>query len=144
MITLDEILETLPQLLKKEGYRKQRLNWFRREQNLTFLFTIQRSCYSKEQWYYCFGVAINALHPEAVRSAHYGDLMERFDCVIAGKMPDAEDILRILKLWEQRFGTMERLKNAAIHGNLPWNTTVAAKSFLMSQKPWEIRKQDEE
>ena len=133
MITLDDILAELPQLLKKEGYKKQRLNWFRREQDVTLLFTIQRSQWSKETWYYCFGTAINDLHPEGVRSAHYGDVMARLDCVIAGKMPVAEDIARILKMWEFKFGTVEKLRELAIRGSLPFWTTVDAKNYLITE-----------
>ena len=109
-MSLDEIASELAHLLKAQGYKKQKLNWFRSDDGITIAFTIQKSYYSSQTWYYCFGVSINAFHEKEIRSAHSCEIQERFDSAIGGKVLGPRDILNILKMWEHRFGTMEKLR----------------------------------
>ena len=132
-MNLDELASELSHLLKAQGYKKQKFNWFRSNDGITIAFTIQKSCYSTQIWYYCFGVSINAFHEKEIRSAHSCEIQERFDSVIGGKVLGAREILYILKMWEKHFGTMEKLRSSAIKGELPRGSSVYAIKFLTSQ-----------
>lgn len=131
-MSLDEIASELAHLLKAQGYKKQKLNWFRSDDGITIAFTIQKSYYSSQTWYYCFGVSINAFHEKDIRSAHSCEIQERFDSAIGGKVLGPRDILNILKMWEHRFGTMEKLRSSAVQGKLPRVSSVSAIKYLTS------------
>lgn len=59
-LTADQIASALAPSLKQRGFRKRRLTWCKDLGDLTVLFHIQRSQWSRDVWYYVFGIAVNA------------------------------------------------------------------------------------
>ena len=57
----ETIGEQMAPILKEQGYRKNRLTWFRQLEELTIVFNIQKSQYAEDTWYYQYGIGIHDL-----------------------------------------------------------------------------------
>lgn len=121
-------------ILKEMGYRKNRLTWFRKLEELTIVFNIQKSQYADDTWYYQYGVGIHDLAGEKISSISKCDILCRFDQEINGKTLKAEDLKWILERWTGKYGSVERLRAAAREGTLSQITTVRVKEYLFSHK----------
>ena len=121
-------------ILKEMGYRKNRLTWFRKLEELTIVFNIQKSQYADDTWYYLYGIGIHDLAGDRISSISKCDILCRFDQAINGKMLKAEDLKWILERWTEKYGSVERIQTAAEEGTLPQITTVRAKEYLFSHK----------
>ncbi len=78
-MTADEFGNKMAKGLKDRGFKKKKLNWYKHEKQLTILFYIQKSYWGNDTWYYCFGIAINALHNSIGYTIAYYDIGTRFD-----------------------------------------------------------------
>ena len=126
------IEEQMAPILKEMGYRKNRMTWFRKLEELTFVFNIQKSQYAEDTWYYQYGIGIHDLAGDKISSISKCDILCRFDQTINGKTLQAEDLKWILERWTEKYGSLERLRTAAGEGTLPQITTVRAKEYLFS------------
>ena len=128
----EAIGEQMATILKEMGYRKNRLTWFRKLEELTIVFNIQKSQYADDTWYYQYGIGIHDLAGDKINSISKCDILCRFDRIINGKTLKAEDLKWILERWTEKYGSLERLRAAAGGGTLPQITTVRAKEYLFS------------
>ena len=128
----ETIGEQMAPILKEQGYRKNRLTWFRQLEELTIVFNIQKSQYAEDTWYYQYGIGIHDLAGDKINSISECDILCRFDQIINGKTLKAEDLKWILERWTEKYGSLERLRAAAGGGTLPQITTVRAKEYLFS------------
>ena len=115
--------------LKKMGFRKKRLTWIKQEEQISIVFNIQRSQYSPDIWYYNYGVAVNKLH-NGVRGITQCDVLQRFDQYFRGKKLSSHDVITILEMWINKYGTIYKLHCSAIEGRLPEFVTSAARRYL--------------
>ena len=128
----EAIGEQMAPILKEMGYRKNRLTWSRKLEELTIVFNIQKSQYADDIWYYQYGIGIHDLAGDKISSISKCDILCRFDQIINGKTLKAEDLKWILERWTEKYGSLERLRAAAGGGTLPQITTVRAKEYLFS------------
>ena len=143
--------------LKKRGFNKRKLNWYRREKDVTICLYIQKSFWGKDVWYYNYGICINALHEKPVYTIDYFDVVERFDQKLNRRTISAcikedieeyfnrkdddqispEDVIYILDYWIEQFGSIDKLKIRSKKGDLTpkegiwyiW-TTAEARKYL--------------
>ena len=121
-------------ILKKMGYKKNRLTWFRKLEELTIVFNIQKSQYADDIWYYQYGIGIHDLAGDRISSISKCDILCRFDQTINGKKLQTEDLRWILERWSEKYGSLERLRAAAREGTMPQITSVRAREYLFSHK----------
>lgn len=131
---LEEIIEKLTLFLKENGYRKNKLNWYRQKDELTIVFSIQRSQYSKEQWYYNFGIGIDDLVSGKISVISKCHIIERLENRLAGRMLSLDDLSRAIMHWESKYGDISELRYKAIENKLPKMTTKQAISYLTTVK----------
>ena len=130
----EAIGEQMAPILKEMGYKKNRLTWFRKLEELTIVFNIQKSQYADDIWYYQYGIGIHDLVGDRISSISKCDILCRFDQTINGKKLQTEDLRWILERWSEKYGSLERLRTAAREGTLPQITSVRAREYLFSHK----------
>lgn len=59
-----ESISDLIPLLKEKGYRKNRQNWYKEDDDLIILVNIRNSCYDKDGFYVNLGIIIKELTTE--------------------------------------------------------------------------------
>ena len=99
-------------ILKDMGYKKNRLTWFGKLEELTIVFNIQKSQYADDIWYYQYGIGIHDLAGDRISSISKCDILCRFDQTINGKKLQTEDLRWILERWSEKYGSLERLRAA--------------------------------
>ena len=103
------------------GFKKRHLNWFKRVDELTVVFNIQKSQWSTQAWYYNYGVAINDLHEGQVVSIIDCDISMRF--VPTSSKEDIAnhvgELIAHLGKWIGSYGTMHSLLIEAQNQRLP-------------------------
>ncbi len=116
---LEDYTNVLTAELKSRKYRKNKLTWHKKtDDGLTVVFSIQKSQYGADVWYYNFGVIIDDLAERQSVSYSACHVLYRVDQYIRGIMVTTGDIIQILDLWENRFGDMRSLRLQAIEGKL--------------------------
>lgn len=132
METAESIGNLLANDLKKLGYKKRKLTWYKNNTETTVVFTIQKSQFSSDTWYYCFGIGLNAFFSKAISSISSCDIIYRVDQRFQGRSLSPKNIIDILVLWENKYGIIDSLRVIAIEGKLPPQTTNKAIRFLTS------------
>ena len=130
----EAIGEQMAPILKDMGYKKNRLTWFRKLEELTIVFNIQKSQYADDIWYYQYGIGIHDLAGDRISSISKCDILCRFDQTINGKKLQTEDLRWILERWSEKYGSLERLRAADREGTLPQITSVRVREYLFSHK----------
>ena len=130
----EAIGEQMAPILKEMGYKKNRLTWFRKLEELTIVFNIQKSQYADDIWYYQYGIGIHDLVGDRISSISKCDILCRFDQTINGKKLQTEDLRWILERWSEKYESLERLRAADREGTLPQITSVRAREYLFSHK----------
>ena len=134
---LRAITEPLSAALKARGYRKQKLTWYRRFEDTTVVFAVQKSQFSADVWYYHYGVGINAFYDTEIRSLSRCDVVYRLNQTLNGVRVTPEHLLRVLALWETDYGKdLHPLRRKAIEGKLPKMTTQRVLRYLTSGRAW--------
>lgn len=128
MKQFDEILTELALLVKKRGFKKNRLTWYKAKEKLTVVFSIQRSQYDANMWFYLFGICLHEIADGNVHSISSCQVQYRIDNV----MLPAESIVNLLDRWESVYGTLHSLRVCAVQGKLPGQHTVKAVRYLTS------------
>ena len=134
-IVADEVAKELSPLLKKMGFKKKRLTWYKDTGDLTVVFNIQKSQWSNQEWYYNYGVAIHDLHKESIESINNCDLEARF-VPATGKEDIANHICELvsyLEFWVHSYGTMSNLLEEARNQRLPLMTFARARAYLSAR-----------
>lgn len=134
MLICEDLINDLKKTLKEKGYKKNRYNWYKSIGDLTIVFSIQRSQYGKDLWYYNFGIGINALENKPITSVSKCQIAERLDAEINGKMLSADDLIQIITHWEEKYGDMKKLRIRAVENKLPPMTTKQAFTYLTAIK----------
>ncbi len=117
---LDEIIKDLTPLFKDKGYIKSRMTWRKSVGDVTLFFSVQISRYSKDRWYYYFGVTINAmLKGKEARSFSSCQLWDRLDYIEKGHTWTAQELFYLSERWETLYGAVDKLHIKAIEGKLP-------------------------
>ena len=119
LLTADQIASALAPPLKQRGFRKRRLTWCKNLGDLTVLFHIQRSQWSRDVWYYVFGIAVNAFAKQPVTSCDQNHIQYRCDCGYDDTCFTPEQVLRIVDAWEARYGSIPLLCQNLAAGTIP-------------------------
>lgn len=128
MTGLEAIVSELSLIVKKKGFKKNRLTWHKVKDNITIVFTIQKSQYDKNTWFYLFGICIHAIADGSVSTINSCQIKYRVDNVTI----QAETIANLLERWESMYGSLPLLRRCAVQGKLPGQYTVKALSYLTS------------
>lgn len=129
-MSVEMFAESCANEFKRLGYHRRKLTWFKLSDEVTIVFSIQKSQYSPEIWFYNYGIGINQLHESSIKSISRCDLVYRFDQYFNGVLLSAHDVLSILEMWSKKYGSIEKLKTLAKSGRLPQATTLKAIEFL--------------
>ncbi len=129
----EELINSLIPLLKKEGYSKRQQTWHKENEDLVIIFNIQNSMYDREKYYINLGIII-----KEIRSNEYKTyclpachIIERIpEMTNTGHVFTAEELINILKKWEEWYGTLRNLRIKAIENKLPYQTLGYARTFL--------------
>lgn len=123
--------ELVPKL-KECGYKKNRLTWVKTKESVHVVFSIQKSAYGSDVWYYCFGICIDPLCDTKTISMSKCQIQERRDHNHKGHLWTADDIISLLCKWENLYGDIQKLRRKAIEGKMPSQVTKEALTFLTS------------
>ena len=132
MNSFEELITSLSKLLRSAGYKKRRYNWYKNGQDITCLFSIQKSQFTEQRWFLCFGIAIHELHEGEVHSAACGDVRFQVEQNFPTQVLEAEAVFRLVESWEKRYGSLGQLQQAARTGKLPLESTAVAIRYLTS------------
>ena len=128
----DEFGAALGPKLKQAGFRKKDLNWYRNLGEVTVVLNIQKSQFSPDIWYYNYGFGINCFYSEPITGIRECDITYRFDQSLNQQTLTPDDVARILQMWIDNYGSVEKLRSLAYRGKLPPATTERVKHFLLS------------
>lgn len=124
------INELIP-LMKTKKYNKKRQTWYKDNSDLIIVFNIQNSSFG-DDYYINLGVIIKKLLHEnksiCFSKCHIQERIPEKDKY--GKYYNAKDLIKILELWEQWYGTLDVLRQKAVQAKLPQYCTAEAKTFL--------------
>lgn len=129
---LIDVVDTLGAEIKKRGYRKNRLSWYKIKDGLTVVFAIQKSQYSMDTWFYSFGICIHEIATGSKITIDGCQIKYRIDNVINEKSVPIESIVLLLGRWESMYGDLHHLQVCAVQGNLPKQSTLKAIRYLSS------------
>lgn len=130
----EEIVENLTLFLKEKGYKKNKYNWHKQNANLTVVFSIQRSQYGKELWYYNLGIGINDLVNGNISTISKCQVVERLENKIKGVTLTAVELSKMIIYWESEYGDISKLRIKALENRLPKITTRQVISYLTTVK----------
>jgi hypothetical protein len=82
MKDLESITQSLSVTLKKKGYKKSGLSWRKEKQLLTVFFSIEKSQYSTDTWYYWFGIYLHKLSEGKRQTIGNCQIKHRVDNVV--------------------------------------------------------------
>ena len=123
----DELVSVLSTRLKELNYRKQNLNWRKKNNSITIMFNIQNSYYSKEDFYINLGIYIHDIGDVDTPKIYECQVQQRIEARY-----DADELVKILLLWEEWYGSLEKLRDKARSNKMPVATTVDAITYLTS------------
>lgn len=129
-MSFEEMVEKLTLLFKENGFKKNKYNWYKQKANITVVFSIQRSQYGREQWYYNFGIGINDLVNGNISTVSKCQVVERLENHIKGVILTPDDLRKAIIHWESEYGDISKLRIKAVENKLPKMTTRQAISYL--------------
>ncbi len=131
MSDLEEIVGFISPPLKAMGYNKNKYTCTKICDSITIVFTIQKSAYTQEMWYYCFGICLNPLLGKSAGSISNCQIQDRLDRIYKGEhVWTAEEIVHLIERWEDLYGTFSKVQKKAIAGNLPPDSSANAIRYL--------------
>ena len=116
---LNELICELAPLLKQQGFKKQGLVWYKENSELTVIFSVQRSQYGNDLWYYNFGIGINALEDKPIRSISKTHIRSRLDMKMKDIYFTADVLSQAVQRWTDDYGEISKLRICAIENRLP-------------------------
>lgn len=132
MKQLNEIIGQISLPIKNMGYKKRRNAWYKEKDTLTVVLSIQKSQYSADTWYYLFGICLHEIAEKGNQSINNCQIQYRVDNRINDVEISSDNIVRLLKRWEEMYGDLRLLRLCAVQGNLPGQYTKKAVHFLTS------------
>lgn len=129
-MNLEQLEATLKPLLKKLGYRKRNLTWYKNYAETTVIFSIQKSMYGSDVWYYCFGVDILGMEGSHGNTIIHCQVLDRYDQVENGLCLIPEKLVRMIQFWDSRYGTIHELQARLSMGEMPKMTYGTAIMYL--------------
>lgn len=132
MYLLNNVVDALRVEIKKKGYKKNRLSWYKIKDGLTLVFSIQKSQYSMDTWFYSFGICVHEIATGSKTSIDGCQIKYRMDNVINGESVPIESIILLLDRWESMYGDLGQLHVSAVQGKLPMQSTLKAIRYLSS------------
>ena len=112
------------------GYKKSKLTWYKELAHLTLVFSIQKSQYGGDVWYYYFGIGLHALTPSPIRSIGKCQITYRIDQIERNKPVSCETLVHLVQKWEVMYGDLRKLRVCAIEGRLSGQCTPTARRYL--------------
>ena len=128
-MSIDEVVEALIPQLRLLGYRKNKLTWKKRVEDIELYFWVQKSLYSKQDWFYWWGVYVTSIEPAADLKASPYVCQIRFRADNKGLTTDS--LIALTTKWEEMYGTRDKLRQAAVQGKLPPLTSPKTISYLL-------------
>ena len=125
MCKLDELLCQLTPKLKKLGYCKNRLTWYKNQGKLSVIFSVQKSQYSEDTWYYAFGICLHDITQKKPNSISACQIYYRVEQNLT-----ADGVANLLDSWEKRYANGAQLRRLAVEGNLPGIVSQDAVRYL--------------
>jgi len=132
MQTPEEFALALAPHLKKMGYKKVKLTWYKTLGSLSLVFSIQKSQYGADVWYYYFGIGLQELASSPIRTIGKCQITYRVDQTENKKPITYENLLHLIRKWEAMYGDLQKLRICAIEGRLSGQCTPAARRYLTS------------
>lgn len=126
MVDKYELINEMTGYLKQIGYKKRGQNWRKVQEGIAIAFTIQNSQYDHCTFYLCFGVNIQSVDETKSFNAASFHIQDR----INGSKVSIDQVKYAVKLWEEKYGTLEKLKIAAIENRLPVFSNKRAITYL--------------
>jgi hypothetical protein len=114
------------------GLRKTKLTWHKVKNDLTIVFSVQKSQYSSDTWYYSFGICLHEISDGKTQSIGNCQIKYRVDQIINGIQLTPEMITQLLERWDVLYGDMKKLRICAVEGKLPGQCTIRAMRYLTS------------
>ncbi len=132
----DDIVNEIKAATKNMGYKKRRLVWHKVQDRLTIMFSIQKSLYSPDVWYYRFGICLHDIASGSIFSMDSCQIMFRLDHTYENRVIEAQKVINLIDRWETMYGNRKLLRRCAIEGRLSGQCTAAALKYLTSNL-WE-------
>lgn len=129
-ISAEAFAAPLIPLLKKLGFRKRKLTWYKDNEDATVIFHIQKSQYGSNVWYYCFGTDIFQLSGLRTRTMDGCQVRDRYNQCENNVYLTTEKLAEMIITWEQEYGTVEALLQRLQEHRLPYMTFASAVRFL--------------
>ena len=76
-MTAEKLAEEIRQPLKQNGYKKNKLTWYKSDGRVTVVFSVQKSQYGSDLWYYNFGIGLNELEGRTINTISKCCIIER-------------------------------------------------------------------
>lgn len=130
MQSLEILVTNLAPRLKAMGYRKSKLTWYQKKEKLSLVFAVQKSLYSPDVWYYCFGIRLHDISNVATDSISSCQIQYRVEQTVNGVWVTEEHLSNLLEKWNDRYGSLRQLRICAIENKLPGIPTRDAVRYL--------------
>ncbi len=124
-----DVVEIITPHLKSLGYRKRNLAWKKNSKEINLYFWIEKSLYSKQDWYYWWGIHIPSIEPATNLKTSPFVCQIRFRADNKGL--SAESLVDLTEKWEEMYGSRDKLREAAVYGKLPPLTNPNTISHLL-------------
>ena len=131
-MTAEKLAEEIRQPLKQNGYKKNRLTWYKSDGRVTVVFSVQKSQYGSDLWYYNFGVGLNELEGRTINTISKCCIIERLDMKANGITISSDVLVKAVFKFESEYGDMDKLRIRAMEGRLPRFAARQAVSYLTS------------
>lgn len=125
----DLVFEITPKV-KELGYKKNRFTWYKIREGLTVVFSLQKSQFDSNCWYYNYGICLHDIAEGNVHTISACQIKYRLDNIVNGVLLSPDDILNLLKKWDLMYGDIKLLKLSAVQGKLPIQSTQKAIGYL--------------
>ena len=132
-MTVEEMEVLIATQMRQQGFRKKKLTWYKNQEDVTIVFNIQKSQYSNDIWYYNYGIGINDFYPKQITDIQKCDICYRFEQALNHQIITADDLVRILQIWVDQYGSLEKLISQAHKGKLPAMTTKKCSEYLLNR-----------
>ncbi len=131
MLDKQFLINEIAPALKAMNYKKRGNKWVKEMNGVYSVFHIQGSQYGKEMYYINLGISIAALGNKPAKISDC-QIFERLDEKTVSKISDMEAVVKIVCLWEDKYGSVEKLKEKAFSHSLPAMTSRAARGYLLT------------
>ena len=130
--TVEDVVWEISAPMKEMKYRKNKHTWYKKLNDLTIVFSIQKSQYDCNSWWYVFGICLDGIAKEKARSIRACHISYRTDRMVHGKELTPIDLVQLVMRWEEMYGNLRRLQICAVEGRLPGQYSRQAVSYLTS------------